>query len=74
MPLIFTLILLVLSQIAQLLAASLKQQHKDKGCPDQTEWIFAGVLFGLVSGTGVLWLLNCFNISEPGQGQESTIS
>lgn len=31
-------------------------------CPDQALWIFVGVLVGLVSGTVILWLLNCFRI------------
>lgn len=31
-------------------------------CPNQSHWIFFGVLVGLGTGILVLWLLNCFHL------------
>lgn len=45
----------------------------DPDCSDQAHWIFAGVLAGLVSGTLILWFLNCFSFpSNPDQLQTNS--
>lgn len=42
-----------------------KSQSKDNiNCPDQSHWIFIGVLVGLAIGLLLLWLFNCFHVAN----------
>lgn len=40
-------------------------------CPDQSHWIFTGVLAGLVIGLVVLWLFNCFKLTPADEEPQS---
>lgn len=37
---------------------------ENANCPDRAEWIFIGILVGLVTGVIVLWFFNCFRLSS----------
>lgn len=42
---------------------STKTQSKDNiSCPDQSHWIFIGIICGLAIGLFLLWLFNCFHV------------
>lgn len=43
-------------------------------CPDQSHWIFIGVLVGLGTGIFILWLLNCFHLPPRDTEERSTKS
>lgn len=52
-------------------------QHQHIGnsdCPDQTQWIFCGVLVGLVIGIAFLWTINCFNLPASVPQVETSVS
>jgi len=69
---------ILLNTTLSIATLDVKDRSRDKigrgDCPDQSHWIFIGVLCGLVIGIAILWFFNCFRLSGVADEQVKSTS